>query len=470
MEITYAEYFLGIGAPGKGIKRVTERHGDTCRFIYGFEIDKYARNSFAAIHNVDESLIYHDITDQPDNLPYVDVVFYSPPCQSFSLAGKREGTTVDKGNLFYNALQGIIKSNPKYAIMENVANLKNQFADDFNAMLRALEDAGYTSYAKVLNSKHYGIPQNRERIFVVSIRNDLYENGCFEWPVEIPLKAKLKDVLEDEVDEKYYINKQWKITKGDKDCHDENEIAQIIGGDYKATRTITDTNKISRCLDTMTGGQREPKILVKPATKNGYETAHKGIFLPCIAVSRGRDKNNSNDRTKGNKNLSQTLEFNQQGTSNALTTVQKDNYVVEPKLKDSRFFSQACKTFNENKCNYGDSINAFNNNVDNTGISPTLTTRPEGFKTAIIPVTYDYRIRKLTPLECFRLQGFDDIDYYKAVKAYDDTYGLGKDGKTKSDSQMYKRAGNSITVNVEEEILENLLYKRKQGGNQITLF
>ncbi len=484
MKFTYAEYFSGIGAPGKGLKRVTERHGDSCEFVYGFENDKHARNAFCAIHEVDEDLIYHDIKRQPDTLPYVDIVFYSPPCQTFSIAGKREGTNVDKGNLFYKALEGIKKSKPKYAIMENVANLKNQFKDDFNAMIKTLDDAGYVNYAQVLNAKDYGIPQNRERIFIVSIRKDVYAQGKrFEWPKEIPLKLRLKDMLEDDVCEKYYLSD--KAISGfleHRGRHEEkgngfkfqtktgNDIASTIqttAGSRPTDNFITlkqvgnisnsksfngnpqigraySSNGLSPALSTMQGGGQEPKVLVNPATQKGYEEAsfrdsinlehpnsktrrgrvgkdvtqtlttscNQGVVLPCIAASRGRDKSNPSDRTTGNRNLEQRLEFNQEGISNALTTVQKDNYIVDENI----------------------------------------------------------RIRKLTPLECFRLQGFDDIDYYKAVKAYDETYGLGKDGKTKSDSQMYKRAGNSITVNVEEEILENLLYQRKQSGNQIGLF
>lgn len=484
MKFTYAEYFSGIGAPGKGLKRVTERHGDSCEFVYGFENDKHARNAFCAIHEVDEDLIYHDIKRQPDTLPYVDIVFYSPPCQTFSIAGKREGTNVDKGNLFYHALEGIKKSKPKFCIMENVSNLANQFSQDFNNMVWALDEAGYISYNKVLNSKHYGMPQNRERIFVVSIRKDIYDQGVrFEFPLEMPLELRLKDMLEDEVDEKYYLSekaikgliradttKQHKpnwLNKNDispaidtrvgslthwspyvKEEICVNQVGNIsksksFNGNPQIGR-VYDSDGLSPTLSTMQGGGQEPKILVKSATKDGYETAtvgdsinlehpnsktrrgsagkgvaqklttscNQGVILPCIAASRGRDKSNPSDRTTGNRNLEQRLEFNQEGISNALTTVQKNNYVVDENI----------------------------------------------------------RIRKLTPLECFRLQGFDDTDYYKAVKAYDDTYGIGKDGKTKSDSQMYKRAGNSITVNVEEEILENLLYQRKQSGNQIGLF
>jgi len=379
MHIKYAEYFLGIGAPGKAIQRVATRHGDTCEFVYGFEIDKYARNAFSAIHGVDEDKIYHDVTDQPKELPYVDIVFYSPPCQSFSIAGKKEGTTVDKGNLFYAALQGIIKSNPKYAIMENVSNLKNQFADDYNAMLRALDDEGYTSYAKVLNSKDYGIPQNRERIFIVSMRKDVYEDGQrFEFPLPIRLDKKLKDLLEDEVDEKYYLTEKqihnishWKSY--------QNPLDNILEGD-----------SISPTLTARGAGEMHSGMIVlkvNSANNVGYEELSPGDALRL------------------------------------------DN----PKSKTGRGrVGKEC--------------------------SMTLTTS--------INVGYynGSRIRTLTPLECFSLQGFDDIDYYKAIESFNKTF------KRKSDSQMYKRAGNSITVNVEEEMLENLIYQRKQLGNQLSMF
>ena len=105
-----------------------------------------------------------------------------------------------------------------------------------------------------------------------------------------------------------------------------------------------------------------------------------------------------------------------------------------------RMGDQAIETFNNNSCKPGDTINAYNRTVDKSGLSPTLTTRPEGFKTAILPVTGDMRIRKLTPLECWRLQGFTDEQFYKAKNS-----GV-------SDSQLYKQAGNSVTVNVINEI------------------
>lgn len=110
MEITYAEYFAGIGAPGKALKRVTAKHGDTCKMIYGFEIDKYARTSYCGIHGEDESKLYYDITNQPDILPYVDIIYYSPPCQSFSLAGNSITVQVEEQlieNLIYQRKQDV---------------------------------------------------------------------------------------------------------------------------------------------------------------------------------------------------------------------------------------------------------------------------------------------------------------------------------------------------------------------------
>lgn len=126
-------------------------------------------------------------------------------------------------------------------------------------------------------------------------------------------------------------------------------------------------------------------------------------------------------------------------TSNAF---EQNNFIAEP---TERFFKQALKTAKKNKCEIGDTINAFNETIDKSGVSPTITTRPEGFKTAILPIDKTYRIRKLTPLECLRLMGFNDEDYEK-VRA------IGM-----SDSQIYKQAGNSIVVNVLEKIFEKMI-------------
>lgn len=552
MNYTYAEYFLGIGAPGKGFKRVTERHGDTCTFVYGFEIDKYARNAYAAIHGEDENKIYQDITEQPEQLPYVDIVFYSPPCQTFSIAGKKEGTSVDKGNLFYFALQGIKKSKPKYCIMENVANLKNQFKDDFRDMLLALEDAGYINYYKVLNSKDYGIPQNRERIFIVSIRKDIYEKGLrFEFPQKIKLKKRLKDALEDEVSQKYYLSEEYtkrflksdfrvdgdiKIigstvgenAKGTNCRHWVHDPSGIVGAlsatDHKQPKQIKveqvgklnmaksfngnpqadriySTNGLCPALNSMQGGRLEPKILVNSATKAGYEIATEGDSInldqPTSKTRRGRV----------GKQVAQTL------------TTSCNQAVYEPSgyysglseafaTRPLEGLARALKAEQHDSCVVFPCIGASRGRYQDTGISQNLELNTSGTTNTLTSVQKDNyvvnktSIRKLTPLECFRLQGFDDEDYYRAVIAYSETFGkideeyidkliewkrhlkqnikVAKEikyliefkeflVKQKSDSQMYKRAGNSITVQVEEELIENLIYQRKQEV-QMSLF
>ena len=346
MNWKYSESFAGIGAWGKAIKQVTKNHGDTCELKWYAEIDKYASNAFSAIHDVSEDLNIWDIT-KDTKVDEVDIFFYSPPCQTFSIAGRRELTTVPKGNLFYNALDKIKQIKPKYLIMENVKGLLSGAAyEDFKYMFIELERNGYFNYAKVLNTKDYGIPQNRERVFIVSIRKDLYDQGKrFEFPKGMKLEKRLFDMLEDEADEKYFLSQKM-------------INAFLLNEDWASRFQLKKETDIANCIDTKEGGRRTNNFF-------GY-------------------------------------------------------YYLKP-----------------------------NHNI---GIYNELV------------------VRKLKPLECFRLQGFEDEDYYKAVTAYDKKFGLNKDGTTKSNAQMYMRAGNSITVNVIVEILENLLYDRKQEGQQLSLF
>lgn len=159
-----------------------------------------------------------------------------------------------------------------------------------------------------------------------------------------------------------------------------------------------------------------------------------------IVAMRDRNPNNPSDRTEGSR-TEQGVEPNSQSICNTLTSVQKDNMVLK---KEGRFFTQAIETLTENDCKYGDVINAYNKSIDKSGICPTITTRPEGFKTAILPVITSYKIRKLTPIECWRLMGFSDEDFHKAKKV-------------NSNSQLYKQAGNSIVKNVLMAIFEKML-------------
>lgn len=419
LHFNYSESFAGMGAWGKAINRVTKRHNDTCELKFYYEFDKYASNTFSAIHGADEKLNRWDITNEANKLPEVDVFFYSPPCQTFSVAGKREGTNVDKGNLFYHAVQKIEQSNPKYCIMENVKGLPSgDTYRDFVNMLWYLESKGYFNYWKILNTKDYGVPQNRERVFVVSIRSDLYASGKrFEFPTPIKLEKNMMDLLDKEVDKKYFLSQKMIDALVFKD----NDFK----GEFKPKE---ENDKIANCLNTREGTRRTDNFIKK------YDLRH----VANVEIE---------GYTESGKRV-----YHENGGCPTLTT-----------SGDIKIVSNTVLGYET--ATPGDSINfAFQGSNTRRGrvdkqVSQTLDTG------CTIGVYDGFLIRRLTPLETFRLQGFDDNDYYKAVKAYDEKFSKGK-----SDTQMYIRTGNSITVNVIEELLENLLYDRQQNYQQLSLF
>ena len=209
MWMKYISLFSGIGAFEKALERLGIKYE-----LVGFsEIDKYASKSYCAIHNVPESMNLGDITKIDEQaLPKdIDLVTYGFPCQDISLAGKQKGLfnedgTQTRSGLFFEALRIIEATKPRVAIAENVKNLTSKkFSGQFKIVLDSLEQTGYNNYWQVLNAKDYGVPQNRERVFIVSIRKDI-DTGFFQFPQGFPLELRLKDMLEDEVDEKFYIN------------------------------------------------------------------------------------------------------------------------------------------------------------------------------------------------------------------------------------------------------------------------
>lgn len=201
--------FSGIGA----FEKALENLGVDYDLVGYCEIDKYASKSYAAVHGVSKAMNLWDVTKiDTSELPKdIDLITYGFPCQDISLAGKQKGFhkgngTLTRSGLFFEALRIIEDTKPKIAIAENVKNLTSKkFSEQFEIVLRSLEEAGYNNYWKVLNAKDYGIPQNRERVFIVSIHKDI-DNGLFEFPKPFLLKKRLKDVLEDEVDEKYFLS------------------------------------------------------------------------------------------------------------------------------------------------------------------------------------------------------------------------------------------------------------------------
>ena len=492
------EAFSGYGSQSIALRNLGIEH----EVVAISEIDKYAIKAYETIHG--PTLNLGDISKiDVNDIPEHDLFTYSFPCQDLSVAGKQKGLGEGtRSGLLYECEKIIEHCKPKYLLLENVKNLVGKkFKADFDKWLEYLEGLGYTSYWKVLNAKNYGVPQNRERVFVVSI---LGEHEPFEWPTPIPLDKCIADILEEQVDDKYYlsddIQKRFKITnQTPKRIAEINQVGMLdIKGNEQVRRVYGD-NGISPTLNTMQGGNRQPKIItkyiqqevkvrkyevdiegLKKTLKEAKEKAgitikeiadtlevnkttvehwfrndncfsipdeniwhnlkellnittdkfdkaltefeikdneydmsnrvyhengisptltatgengakkiihynNKKIELPCIVASRGRNPKNPSSRVAGEP-TEQRLEINTNGTSNTITTVQKDNYAI----KES------------------------------------------------------FRIRKLTPRECFRLMGMRDDDIDKIQEA-----GI-------SNTQQYKLAGNSIVVDVLEAIFKNL--------------
>ena len=204
--------FSGIGAFERALCRI----GLDWELVNYCEIDRYASQSYSMINQCSESLNLHDVravTAETVRDCHVDLITYGFPCQDISIAGKQQGFVNNSGEptrsgLFFDALRIIKELQPRYAIAENVKALTSKkFKNEFTTVLSSLEDAGYNNYWSVLNAKDYGIPQNRERVFIVSIRKDADE-GDFQFPDKEPLMLRLRDMLEptESVDEKYYLS------------------------------------------------------------------------------------------------------------------------------------------------------------------------------------------------------------------------------------------------------------------------
>ena len=320
------ELFAGIGACSKALERLGIEH----EIVDAVEIDKYAIKSFNAVHGT--NFEPQDITKWDKDIE-CDLIMHGSPCQDFSVAGLGKGG--DKGSgtrssLMYETLRIVEKLKPKYVIWENVKNLlSKKHRHNFDAYLEAMDKLGYKSKYKVLNAKDFSVPQNRERVFTVSA---LGENN-FVFPEPIKLEKRLKDVLDDVVDEKYYLSDEqterlrattFQSEKEEYRVQNGNECRTLLARDYKDPKcvrvgglydksgnkhqadSVYDSNKISATLSTMQGGNQEP----------------------IIAASRGRNPENPSDRATGAPTV-QRLEFNTSGTTNTITSVQKDNYVLE---------------------------------------------------------------------------------------------------------------------------------------------
>lgn len=335
------ELFGGIGACTAVLKRL----GIDFEVADYVEIDKYAVASYNAINKT--NFEPQDITKWDKDIE-VDLIMSGSPYQDFSLAGLGKGG--DKGSgtrssLMYENIRIIEKLKPKYVIWENVKNLlSKKHIHNFNAYLEAMEELGYYSYYQVLNAKDYGIPQNRERVFTVSIRKDI--NKLFTFPPKQEFKLKLKDLLEDEVDEKYYLSGE--------------QIARIVDIEGLVSTVIENHGTVTAILE---GDTNRTICLNSKSGRNGIDG-------------------------------------------------------LQPSRKDRIYSSD--------------------------GIACTIATNDFYNPNYLVSLILAYKIRKLTPKECWRLMGFNDEDFEKAAKV-------------NSKTQLYKQAGNSIVVNVLMAIFNNLV-------------
>lgn len=302
-KIKIGSQFSGVGAFDMALKRLNIDFEN----VYQAEWDKYARQTYL-LNNEAPKWYVQDVYDTPiEDIPQLDIAMFSPPCQSFSLAGKRQGESSDKGILFYESHRFIQKNKPRYFIFENVKGLLSddggktvqkwidylggKSANGNTTIFPHEESVPYHIYYQVMNAKHYGVPQNRERIFIIGIRDDADNN--FSFPKPFHLVKRLKDVLESEVDDKYFLSDK------------------MISYLEKAPRALLFTNRyekeFSNCI-----------------LANQYKMSTDQEFFKIGAI-RGR-QTNPNDAEE----WVQTLELNDENVSNNLTTVQKDNVVVMP--------------------------------------------------------------------------------------------------------------------------------------------
>lgn len=391
------EAFSGYGSQSLALERLGIPH----QVVAISEIDKYAIQGYYSLHDTGIPNLGDISKIKVEDIPDHDLFTYSFPCQDISVAGRTRGIVAGetRSGLLYECEKIIEGKKPKYLLMENVKNLVGKkFRADFDKWLDYLEGLGYTNYWKVLNAKHYGVPQNRERVFVVSI---LGEHNPYVFPSPMPLETRVKDLLEDKVADKYYLSE--KVQERFRQQYADDGARNVIGTTAPDFRSIGQRDLVygqnaESMGSLMATDYKQPKQIAEPQLEmvgmldisGTIRTINSGgdkrvIEFPCIGASRGRNPENPSSRVAG-EYVEQRIEINSGGTSNTLSTVQKDNYVLESAFK----------------------------------------------------------IRKLTPKECFRLMGLDDNDIEKIQAT-----GL-------SDTQQYKMAGNSIVVDVLEAIFKNL--------------
>lgn len=467
------------------------------------QISRYSDDKKRTIYNAFKNVnnLGSIVGLNPEDVPDCDLFTYSFPCTSVSLAGKQDGLEKGSGtssSLLWECQKIIEAKKPKYLMMENVKNLVGKkFKSFFDEWVTYLDEQGYNTYWKVMNAKDYGIPQNRERVFAISVLKD--SDIGYDFPKEFPLENRLKDLLETSVEDKFYIS-QDKVEKllakmpkpesllceqsmsgldGKIRGYDEYSPS-ITAREYKDPRLIRVGN-VNPSGNRMNGEVYYEDGLAPTVTTNKGEGSKILKHESEYKVLGGIYTNDSPEFNRGvMKDLSRTLKANKHDASVVFTNqkvLQVGNIVdtgswdnpqrgriyspdgVSPSLNTVGGGGLEPKILIKNATKQGYLEAVDGEGVDLTypdsetrrgrvqkQISHTITTQDS------LGVYNDFRIRKLTPKECWRLMGFTDEDFLKAQSIH-------------SNSTLYKQAGNSIVVNVLEKLFYNL-FNDKYGQHE----
>lgn len=400
-KISVGSDFSGVGAFDQALMRL----GLDYETIFACDMDKYARQTYTENYGepdyFPENVYNRDVPEDP-----LTIYMTSPPCQAFSLAGRRKGESDKRGVLFYNSYDFIVKNRPRYFIFENVKGL---LSDDGGKTFKRWLDylggsingtpvlfplegcANYHIYYKVLNSKNFGVPQNRERVFIIGIRDD--KDNDFRFPKGEHLALKLRDVLEDAENRKYLLSREG------------------------------------------------IKSLLSSKIDNKYYLSEKAI-IRCL-----KSQANSDVLNKGLPEVSRCIIAGYYKIPFDGQYIVDDKYYLPEKMSsDSDDVDTILKKYPKLEKGKGNVLfhrKGFCTNTqvyDKNKLSGTIDTMQGGGREPHVLITN--KIRRLTPRECFRLQDFPEEFYW-----------------TCSDTQAYKQAGNSITVSVLEKIIKNLNLK-----------
>lgn len=436
----FLDLFAGIG----GFRLGLEQAGHEC---VGFcEIDKFARQSYKAIHNTEGEREYHDITTVSNEewrtlRGTVELICGGFPCQAFSIAGKRKGFLDEtRGTLFFEIARAAEQIKPRTLFLENVRGLlSHDKGRTFRTIISTLDELGYDAEWQILNSKNFGVPQNRERVFIIGHLRG--ERGREVFPITRENSGAIKRIVngrESHGHSTYDVFGTDGISPTLKTMQGGNLQPKILVNVNPSGNGINgnvyDSERLAPTLTTNKGEGPKVAIRVKEATKQGFAIANLGdsinLSVPNSKTRRGRVS----------KQVAQTLDTSCNQAvivQNPLKGKTKNGWHFEQNVFDVEGLARTLKA------------------GGGSGNIPKIVQKPRGFNKGgeheVAPTLSSnswhennllksgIRIRKLTPRECWRLQGFPDWAFDKAQEV-------------NSNSQLYKQAGNSVTVPVIYEI------------------